>query len=141
MSVVRFLADTSAVVRLLRNPRVQELWQSQLRAGVIGVCTLTELEFLRGVQSKADHDRYATLLGTVFTWVVTPDDVWRRATEIQQMLADGSEHQGPSAVDLLVAATAELSGLSLLHYDHDFETIARTTQQPTTWLAAPGSID
>ena len=57
------------------------------------------------------------------------------------MLADGSEHQGPSAVDLLVAAAAELSGLSLLHYDHDFETIARTTQQPTTWLAAPGSID
>ncbi|MEV0561551.1 hypothetical protein [Dactylosporangium sp. NPDC050588] len=41
----------------------------------------------------------------------------------------------------VVAATAELSDLSLLHYDHEFETIARTTQQPTTWLATPGSID
>jgi predicted nucleic acid-binding protein len=141
VSVVRFLADTSAVVRLLRNPRVQELWQSQVRAGVIGVCAVTELGFLRGTRSKADHDRYAALLGTVFTWVVTPDDVWRRAAEVQQMLADGSEHRGPGAVDLLVAATAELSGLSLLHYDHDFETIARATQQATTWLAAPGSID
>ncbi|WP_433372503.1 hypothetical protein [Dactylosporangium sp. CA-152071] len=40
-----------------------------------------------------------------------------------------------------MAATAELSDLSLLHYDHDFETIARTTQQLTTWLAAPGAID
>lgn len=41
----------------------------------------------------------------------------------------------------LVAATAELSGLSLLHYDHDFEAIARMTQQPTSWPATRGSID
>jgi predicted nucleic acid-binding protein len=40
----------------------------------------------------------------------------------------------------LGAATAELRGLTVLHYDKDFETIASVTGQPTQWLAPPGSL-
>lgn len=43
-------------------------------------------------------------------------------------------------MDLLVAATAELQGLTLLRYDHDFEAIASVTGQQTQWLAAPGTL-
>ncbi len=36
--------------------------------------------------------------------------------------------------DLIIAATAELSGLHVLHVDKDFETIAALTGQPTMRL-------
>jgi predicted nucleic acid-binding protein len=45
-----------------------------------------------------------------------------------------------NAEDLLVATTAELQGLTMLHYDNDFETIASVTGQPTQWLAPPGDL-
>ncbi|MEU2612282.1 PIN domain-containing protein [Micromonospora sp. NPDC007271] len=43
-------------------------------------------------------------------------------------------------VDLLIAATAEYQGLSLLHYDRDFEQVGAMTSQPMRWLAPAGSI-
>jgi predicted nucleic acid-binding protein len=54
-----------------------------------------------------------------------------RAMEVQILLAD----RGPSIPDLIIAATAELSGLTILHVDKDFDTITAITGQPTTRLA------
>ncbi len=139
--ITQFLVDTSAAVRLVRNTHIQGLWRQQLIAGTIGISSTIELEFLRGVHGKTEYQRNVLLLETYFTWIVTPDDVFRRALQVQELLADRSTHHGPSAVDLLVAATAELSKLSLLHYDRDFETIAAVTRQPLTWLATSGTID
>ena len=65
-----------------------------------------------------------------------------RTLEVQILLADRGQHRGPSIPDLIIAATAELSGLTILHVDKDFETIAAITGQPTTRLAyasAPSS--
>ena len=47
----------------------------------------------------------------------------------QEQLTAKGEHRSAGPVDLLVAA-AEEAGLTLLHHDRDFETIARTTGQP-----------
>lgn len=63
-----------------------------------------------------------------------PDGVFRRARTVQEQLTTKGEHRSAGPVDLLLAATAEQSGLTLLHYDRDFETIARTTGQPTRML-------
>ena len=51
--------------------------------------------------------------------------------EVQVLLADRGHHRAPSVADLLVAATAELAGLTVLHEDKDFELIAQITGQPT----------
>jgi len=58
-----------------------------------------------------------------------------RAVEVQTLLADRGHHRAPSIADLVVAATAELSGLTVLHVDKDFELIAEVTGQPTERLA------
>lgn len=39
-------------------------------------------------------------------------------------------------VDLVLAATAELQGLALLHHDRDFDIIARVTGQPLRWYGS-----
>jgi predicted nucleic acid-binding protein len=54
-----------------------------------------------------------------------PDDAWRFVERVQDELVDLGQHKGPSVVDLLGAATAEAWGLTVLHVDADFETIAR----------------
>ena len=53
-----------------------------------------------------------------------------RALAVQITLADLGQHRAPSIPDLLVAATAELAELTVLHLDKDFELIAALTGQP-----------
>ena len=60
-----------------------------------------------------------------------------RAVEVQALLADKGQHRGPSVPDLLIAATAELAGLTVLHVDKDYELIAEVTGQPLERLPLP----
>ena len=46
-----------------------------------------------------------------------------RAVEVQALLADRGHHRAPSIPDLLLAATAELAQLTVLHVDKDFDLI------------------
>jgi len=140
MTPARFLVDTSAVVRLLRDRDVRSRWQPQITAGVIGICPITELELLYSARSKADREEWLELFNATFAWVAMPDRVFGRATEIQAAMTARGTHRSAGAVDLLLAATAELSGLTLVHYDHDFDEIVKATGQATAWLAPPGSI-
>jgi predicted nucleic acid-binding protein len=50
-----------------------------------------------------------------------------RAVELQSALAERGQHRAPSVPDLLIAATAEFSELTVLHVDKDFELIAEIT--------------
>jgi predicted nucleic acid-binding protein len=52
-----------------------------------------------------------------------------RAVEVQLLLADRGHRRAPSIPDLLVAATAELAGLTVLHVDKDVELVADVTGQ------------
>jgi predicted nucleic acid-binding protein len=38
---------------------------------------------------------------------------------------------------LIIAATAELAGLTVLHCGKDFDLIAAVTGQPAEWLSVP----
>jgi len=63
-----------------------------------------------------------------------------RAKNVQRMLA-ARGLKGRKVPDLIIAAAAELAGLTVLHYDHDFELIASVTGQPHEWVVPRGSID
>jgi predicted nucleic acid-binding protein len=58
-----------------------------------------------------------------------------RALEVQLLLADRGQHRAPSIPDLLVAATAEKAGFTVLAADKDFALIAAVTGQPIEALA------
>jgi predicted nucleic acid-binding protein len=72
--------------------------------------------------------------------VDTPEDVWEQAAEIQEALTGQAQQRSASIPDLIVAATARARGLEVLHYDRDFDTIARFTEQPTRWIVPPGTV-
>jgi predicted nucleic acid-binding protein len=57
-----------------------------------------------------------------------------RAVEVLALLADRGQHRAPSLPDLIIAAVAELAGLTVLHLDQDFDVIAKVTGQPVERL-------
>jgi predicted nucleic acid-binding protein len=86
------------------------------------------------------RDELSEALHTTYRWVVNIDRVYERAASVQETLTDRGTHRSAGPVDLIVAATAEVHGLTLLHYDADFLQIAGVTGQPVHWVAEPGSI-
>ena len=65
---------------------------------------------------------------------VTPA-IEERAVDVQLALAERGQHRAASIPDLLIAATAEVAQLKVLHVDKDFELIADVTGQPVERLA------
>ncbi|MFJ9964151.1 PIN domain nuclease [Streptomyces avermitilis] len=139
MSDLSYLIDTSAAVRLLSSDVYDEDWGQVLDNGLVALCDLTELEILFSARGRADREGIQEELRQLFSWTLMPDGIYQRAREVQRLLTDNGEHRSAGPVDLLVAATAELAGLTLLHHDRDFETVARRTGQSTVWLAEPDS--
>lgn len=130
---VDYLIDTSALVRVLSEPSVRKSWEPRIIAGLIAVCPITELEFLYSARSADDRRKKVEALNELFPPSHLPDRVYDRAWFVQERLTGCGEHRSAGTVDLLVAASAELSGLTLLHCDHDFDCIARITEQPLQW--------
>jgi predicted nucleic acid-binding protein len=130
MVLSRYLVDTSAVVRIMTAAELAESWRREISAGRIAICSFTELE-LRHSAMSAEHDRrLRDRLGGMFTWTPVQDRCQERALEVQTGLVANGEHRSAGVVDLMIAANAELSGLTVLHDDKDFECVARVTGQP-----------
>ena len=56
--------------------------------------------------------------------------------DVLTLLADRGQHRAPLIPDLIIAATAELAGLTVLHLDKGFEVIAQVTGQPVEQLSS-----
>ena len=91
--------------------------------------SITELEFFYSARSAKDREETIRDLREAFGWVPVHDRAYARAWEVQGELTARGQHRAAGPVDLVVAATAELFGLTLLHHDRDFATIAGVTGQ------------
>jgi hypothetical protein len=63
-----------------------------------------------------------------------------RAREVQLAMAASGDHRRVPPPDLLIAATAELANVPLVHYDRDYERIAAVTAQEHAWFVPDGAI-
>ncbi|MGW8985307.1 PIN domain-containing protein [Streptomyces parvus] len=133
MSAAQFLIDTSALARFFRNDAEQYGWDQAATAGLIATCPVTELEFFYSARSAEDRARGIEDMRLLFGWVPVDDRAYDRAWQVQELLTRRGQHRSAGAVDLVVAATAELQGLTLLHRDHDFECTAAITGQAMQW--------
>lgn len=139
MGVTRYLADKSALARL-HLPAVREELEPLIARALVGICGVTELEMLYSARNIQERARMREQLEASLDRVDIPEDVWEQAAEIQEALAEHAQHRSASIPDLIIAATASANGLEVLHYDRDFDTIARCTEQPTRWIVPPGTV-
>jgi predicted nucleic acid-binding protein len=89
--------DTSGLVRLLRDPKLQSAW----------------------------YDAIVEMFTDLYLDVSVPKNAGRWISAVQHRMALAGEHRSASAVDLIIAATAAHHGLTVLHDDADYRTIAR----------------
>jgi predicted nucleic acid-binding protein len=129
----QFLIDTSALARMMRPGGESFGWDQAVAAGLVAVCPITELEFFYSARSVTDRANGIEDMRAAFCWVPVHDRAFARAWEVQGDLTAKGQHRSAGPVDLVVAATAELSGLTLLHHDHDFDVIAGVTGQAVRW--------
>lgn len=130
-----WLIDKSAIGRLHVASDAAG-WAGRIERGLVRICTVTRLELGYSARSAADH---RALLGeppiaSMPVEYLTPR-IEDRALELQSLLAARGQHRAPSVPDLLVAATAELAELVVLHVDKDFDLIAEVTGQRVERLA------
>ena len=132
------VVDTSVLTRL-RHPTIRAAIEPRAQRGELARAGVSDLEVGYSARSAPEWDRLVEALGA-FELIETASDHVRRARQVQRMLA--SKHQrGRKVPDLLVAAAAEARGLTVLHYDADFDRIAAVTRQPSEWVVAAGSVD
>ena len=132
-----WLIDKSALIRLAASPDAAE-WAERIERGLVRITTVTRLEV--GYAARSGPDLRAGLqqppLSSMPVEYLTPA-IEDRAVEILTLLADRGQHRAPSVPDLIIAATAELAGLTVLHLDKDFDVIAEITGQPVERLSVP----
>jgi len=137
--VAVYLADKSALTRREMRPEVRKVVEPLLLAGRIATCGIVDLELLFSAPSPDTYAELARVLRALPRVPVTETAV-DRALEVQGLLAARSQHRAVPLPDLLVAACAEAAGLTVLHYDADFDRIAVITDQPVQWVVAQGSV-
>ncbi len=125
-----WLIDKSALVRLGRSADAEE-WAGRIERGLVRVSTVTRLEV--GFSARSGTDLAAGFerppLARMPIEYLTPA-IEDRAVEVQVALGERGQHRATSIPDLLIAATAEMAQLTVLHDDKDFELIADITGQP-----------
>jgi len=130
VAVTDWLIGKSALVRLQASADAAQ-WAARIERGLIRIATVTCLEI--GYSARSGPGLRAELrrppLAVMAVEYQTPA-IEGRAVEVLTLLADRGQHRAPSIPDLIIAATAELAGLTVLHLDKNFEIIAGITGQP-----------
>lgn len=134
-----YLADTSVYVLQGRYPAVRRRFEELLSEGRLAACQLTTLEFLN---NAPDPEAYEVIWSVMHghRWMDVTTQAMDRALATHRRLGAASQHRNFRLPDLIIAATAEEHGATVLHYDTDYDRIAAITGQPTEWVAPRGSL-
>ena len=138
-AVARYLADTSALARL-RHPPVAEVLVPLIEAGLVATCGVIEFELAWAARTSAELDELRADRDAGYEWLATLDEDWRRSLRVQAELWRDGQMRSVGLPDLLVAALAEREAVTVLHYDADYDLVARITGQPVRWVAPRGTV-
>ena len=132
------VVDTS-VLKRLSAPTVRAVVEPLADAGRLARAGISDLEVGYSARNAGEWDGLIGALD-VFVLIETTADHIGRARQVQRLLTTRRQ-RGRKIPDLLIAAAAEAERLTILHYDQDFDKIARVTGQSCEWVVPAGSID
>lgn len=126
--IVRYVIDSSALWRIQRDKQLRAAWTEVIGNGAVGSCQPQRAEFKSSARDRGEYDAMTEMFADLYPDVSIPKNAWQRVEAAQYRLTQQGEHRGLSVVDLLVAAVAAHHGLTVLHDDNDFATMARCAQ-------------
>ena len=133
-----YLIDKSALAPI-QNPTVERRLAPVIESGEAATCSIVDLEILFSTRNRQDHTRVRARRALAYRKVELTEAIFNRAVDVQGLLAGRGRHRLPIP-DLIIAAAAETAGMTVLHYDADFDTIAAVTRQGVEWVVPRGSL-
>lgn len=134
-----FLLDKSAHEVARRDEHARRTFETLAVTGVLATCAIVELEILYSARNPTDHRRLKTYLREQCVWLKTTDEILSAAVDLQEAMLKAGMHRKPIP-DLIIAAVAQAHNAVLVHYDRDFDDIARVaTGLRTRWIVPPRS--
>jgi predicted nucleic acid-binding protein len=130
--------DTSVIARS-RQPEVADVLDDLAINGRLWTCRMVDLELIYSVRGT-DVAELAAERRLLPEAPVTPPAL-DRALEVMELMRTKGLRRAAKPADCIIAASAELAGLTVLHYDRDYDHIAEVTGQHTEWVAPAGSLD
>ena len=115
-----------------RRPDIAARLASRSERDEIATCIPVALESLHRARTGAKYETLAEELEPI-RWLQTDHAALTRAIEVQRSLAHlGHGYHRRSAIDFMIAATAELAGtgVTLWAFDRDMRVICEHTGQP-----------
>ncbi|MHB8294785.1 MAG: PIN domain-containing protein [Acidimicrobiales bacterium] len=138
---VGYLVDKSALARW-DEASVAGVLGPALAAGLLWSCPPVDLEVLFSAQSPAEYFSVRDDRGATYSHAPLVDEIGVTALELQASLARAGQLRAVGPIDLLIAATAVAHGLTVLHYDRDFEILATADARLAhQWVVPRGSVD
>jgi predicted nucleic acid-binding protein len=122
---MHYLADSSALWRILREPAVRAGWAGVISDHAIGSCQPQRTEFRRSARGLDEYEQMTAMFTDLYPDVPVPKAAWQWVESSQYRLLRAGAHRALSCVDLLVCACAAIRGLVVLHDDNDFVVAAR----------------
>ena len=137
------ILDNSAYARIARYTTVRDAVLHYLNGplNTFRSVLVQRLEICISVRSVAEFDAEMLALAAMPLLDDTLPAVSVASQSLQRALVERGTHRGPKVVDLLIAATALVHDVEILHYDSDYDLLA--TAEPrlrTRWIVPRGSV-
>jgi predicted nucleic acid-binding protein len=139
------LLDDSVWARLLDGQLAgapKKTFETALAAGELWTCPPALLEMRYSARDRDGFALTAKRLDALPHARLTAEAAARAVTAQAELAAAAGVSHRVKPVDLLIAAIAASEDLGVLHYDHDYDTIARHTSLSFAgvWVAPRGSL-
>ena len=122
------------------QPSVSRRLAPLIEGGLVATCATLDAEALFSTRSPDEYERVRADRWTAYEYLPTEDQHWQRAFEVQRTLARTGRHRAVGLPDLLTAVLAAEHGLTVVHYDADFDIAAEVLDFDHRWVAERGSL-
>ena len=136
--IARFLIDTSAAARM-RLVAVADRLEPLISGGLVATCATLDAEALYSARSPAEYEQVRADRREAYEYLATDDGHWQGAFDAQRALARTGRHRAVGIADLLTAVLAAEHGMTVLHYDNDFEIAAEVLDFEHRWVLPRGT--
>src|SRR3954454_22599541 len=124
----------------MRRAAVAERLEPLITGGLVATCATLDAEALYSARGPGEYEQVRADRREAYEYLPTDDDHWQRAFDVQRVLARTGRHRAVGMADLLTAVLAAGHGMTVLHYDSDFETIADVLDFEHRWVMPRGTV-
>ena len=137
--IAGFLIDTSAAARM-RLAAVADRLEPLITGGLVATCAGLDAEALYSTRSPAEYKQVRADRREAYEHLPTGEGHWQRAFDAQRLLARTGRHRAMGIIGLVTAVLAAEHGVTIVHYDADFEMAAEVLEFEHRWVLPRGTV-